>query len=103
MYLLLQSGAGHRAGPPGRHVPALMHCPASLLLRPGVSQTVKPGSKRKRRLDLKMDLSSTNCKGCFQELVQLDKAQLEVPLLYCTAWMPHGCDVPQQTTQNAVL
>jgi len=37
MYLLLQSGAGHRAGPPGRHVPALMHCPASLLLRPGVS------------------------------------------------------------------
>ncbi|DBB05758.1 TPA: hypothetical protein ACH3X1_012356 [Trebouxia sp. C0004] len=44
---------------------------------PTHSQTVKPGSKRKRRLDLKMDLSSANCKGCFQELVQLDKAQLE--------------------------
>jgi len=70
---------------------------------PTHSQTVKPGSKHKRRLDLKMDLSSTDCKGCFQELVQLDKAQLEVPLLYCTAWRPHGCDVPQQTTQNAVL
>ncbi len=36
MVLLLQSGAGHRAGPPARHVSALMHCPASLLLCPGV-------------------------------------------------------------------
>ncbi|DBA70744.1 TPA: hypothetical protein ACH3X2_011643, partial [Trebouxia sp. C0005] len=44
---------------------------------PTHSQTVKPGSKRKRRLDLKMDLSSANAKGSFQELMQLDKAQLE--------------------------
>ena len=48
---------------------------------PTHSQTVKPGSKRKRRLDLKMDLSRANCKGSFQELVQLDEAQLEVPAL----------------------
>jgi hypothetical protein len=36
MLLLLQSGAGHRAGPPARHVPALLYCPAPLLLRPSV-------------------------------------------------------------------
>ena len=36
MHLLLQSGAGHWPGPSARHVSALMHCPAPLLLRPGV-------------------------------------------------------------------
>ena len=36
MLLLLQGGAGHRAGPPARHVPALLHCPAPLLLRPSL-------------------------------------------------------------------
>lgn len=50
-----------------------------------------------------MDLSSANAKGSFQELMQLDKAQLEVLLSHCTDWKQHGCDVPQQTIQEAGL
>ncbi len=40
MHLRLQSGAGHRAGPPARHVPVLLHCPASLLLHPSVPHSL---------------------------------------------------------------
>lgn len=45
---------------------------------PDRSQTIKPGMKRKRRLDLKMDLSSSNCHHSFHELLMLGTAQLEV-------------------------
>ena len=47
---------------------------------PDRSQTIKPGLKRKRRLDLKMDLSRSNCCGSLQELLTISAAQLEVQL-----------------------
>ena len=45
---------------------------------PDRSQTTKPGLKRKRRLDLKMDLSSSNRCDSFQKLLRCNAAQLEV-------------------------
>ena len=48
---------------------------------PSHSSTIKPGTKLKRRLDLKIDLSPANNKSCCAELLMLDKPQLEVLLL----------------------
>ena len=45
---------------------------------PSHSQTNRPGRQRKRRLDLKLDLSSDHCCGSFQKLLSLSRPQLEV-------------------------
>ena len=45
---------------------------------PSHSHTTKPGPKRKRRLDLKMDLSTAHNQHHIQKLLTLHRAQLEV-------------------------
>ena len=54
------------------------HCFFYVRACPSHCKTTRPGSKRKRRLDFKMDLSAANNVGCFQDLMGLGKAQLEV-------------------------
>lgn len=49
---------------------------------PDRSHITKPGSKRKRRLDLKLDLSSSNCCDQFHDLLMLTAAHLEVKCLF---------------------
>ena len=47
-------------------------------LQPSHSNSVKPGCTKKRRLDLKVDLSHETHVESFEQMLQLSQAQLEV-------------------------